>query len=287
MNKRNEILKKSIEKYIKDANASKLIDENQIENIINAEMRKYEKSEEAYQHAKNDYKEGKKACTKLIVSTLVPLIITTTMSLTTMGVCYACKDKIGPSYDEYYKVNKTSTVEYIDNENYELETVTYPGRIYEVSQEGYRLYAEVPSKKGKDISAVYSISIPSDEDGKIYFDSLKNKSDIAAAMEIELKSYSIDFYIPTQHEKPYYKVLKFSGVEKETVTSKEKKEGYKISKKNKINIAAVITESIGLLASGLVLLRKYDNDDTLIFKGTSDRKKKYKEAKVKKKSLFK
>ena len=283
---REDIIKDSLKKYVEDIGGAKLISESQIENIVNSEMAKYENNERNYIHKKIEYNTQKKACTKLVVSALLPAIIATTMSLSTMGVCYLCRGKIGDSYNNYYKVNKTSTIQYIDNETYELKEVVYPDRVYSTLQSGYRMYAELPIKEGEKVCDIH-IATLDDEKGKFYFDSLKNKEDIAVAVKDNFSSDFADIRMVSEHEDPYVKITKYSKVKKETETSETKKKGYKIPKKVTINIIASANVLLGLGISGIVFGKKYSNDNYLDFSRLKGEKKKYKEAKQMRKTLRK
>ena len=84
-------------------------------------------------------------------TTFLPIIISSAIALTTVGVCHACKDKIGDSYDHYYKNSYSTKVEHIDNVDFELVKEEVPERLTKV----YYLYAEV-HKDGSKIAKVYN-----------------------------------------------------------------------------------------------------------------------------------
>ena len=121
---REQILKDSIDKYLKQVDGAKLISEQQLNDIIHEEKREYENVEKEYKTEKQDYKNKKSVCKNLVFTTLLPIVITSTISLSTMGICHACKDKIGQGYDEYYKNNYVTTAQTIDNVDYKLKEET-------------------------------------------------------------------------------------------------------------------------------------------------------------------
>lgn len=118
--KQEEALKKSVSDYAKKAENSKLISESALNSMIEENMANHYSALADYADAKADYKKYSKPFKNLVFTNFLPILISSTIALSTVGICYACRDKIGEKYDNYYAPVYGVEIESIDNVDFKL-----------------------------------------------------------------------------------------------------------------------------------------------------------------------
>lgn len=248
MKKREDILKESLKQYIDSMQGSKLISEDKLNEIIDKEMKSYESINDNVLETKSKYNTERVYCRNLVLKNLLPILISSAIALTTMGVCYSCRNSIGQEYDNYYKKESKISVEYIDNFDFEVKELS-PSTDWVDS--GYYMNAEIVDEEEPTKVVVYSCRLV-DYRGEEYFKTLKEKKDISLTVKDYINKSiisSVSVVADVDTEDDYIKIIHVKETDKKTDYSKEKKDGYKMPKKYWARIAGAIVGGIGAIAS--------------------------------------
>lgn len=241
LKRQEKLLKENIQKYIKNADKSKIITEDQINEMVSNSVKNQYDSVNEYQKAKERVKDTSAPYRKLVFTSFLPLIVSGIISGSIIGITIANKDGIGEKYNNYYAYDYVTTVSTIDNVDYKLETHEYKG------DHGYDVNLTIQKQEGEGKIRVYKDVYVNSNDADLYMQMLEQKQEIAdevnlanTDLEYEEKSGTLD--------KDIYKVT-VQETDKTVLYSDTKKDDYHMPKKKKAIIWGVVLANIGLISS--------------------------------------
>lgn len=261
-----ELLTQSLETYLKNVNQGKLVSEDALKEIVHDALKAKKSEKESYIEEKENYKKVKKRYKNLVVSGFLPLLLASTVAVSTVGGCYLLKDQIGPSYDQYYKNSYTTTIQEINDHDFKLNTTTIDGKgLHQIKKVAYDIHMQ----EGKDLYEVCGVS---QKTSSYFMEALKQEQSIAhdisgyGRVSRGTMGEAVDGIVYT---------VKKEKTENHVSTSSKKEKGYDIPKKYKIAIFAGVLELFGIGGTIWKLKGNYKNPEI------KEQKRRMKQSKMK------